>query len=197
MALIDTVDTYALYIEQQVQKINPARVFAGVVNAQGWPLPVIQFNALYLLVLGEQQKKSNPRSGMPSTLATTLFMYDVQWVWNVLGSVETSASSQVCANSQADAYRTNAAIQEELRQAHYPQFCNKNIIGINYATTPPSASVQLAPPSANAPTYDVPEQVRWGEINFRVRLTPNEGGVTYGSASVQLQSYSQISPLVA
>jgi hypothetical protein len=170
--MIEIQDSYFNYVADRILTINPARVIGGVVDAESWPLAEVTSEAFYLLVLqsnqaigpGDQMSQSQPLIGV-----------NMQWVWIVLG--DALASGQVGTN-RGDKGRINATMHDELRQAHFPGFCEKKAYSIVNNTL-------------TATAYTPPQQIWWSSLRYPDKLD-QKSGVIYGAAASVVYGFSKL-----
>jgi hypothetical protein len=172
----DVLDTYYVYIAGQLGKLNPARKPCGMVNAQDWPQVEIVDGGLYLLYLTSVELLSQ------GTKSQTYFEHYVQWAWMFLGN--DLSASQIGMN-RGDRYRSNLAVVEELRQAHFPGYCPKQFSQCDVHT----GVVTLTP-------YSPVEMISWGMPKLGTRMDNAKSGVLYGTASLEVYGYSTVNPLM-
>lgn len=174
--LIDALDTYYSFIYAQYQLLNSSRQLCGIVNAQDWPQAELVDGGLYLLYLS-----SAPVPEM-STKTQTYFEHFVQWAWTLIG--DDLQSDQVGLN-RGDRYRTSLAIEEELRQVHFPGFCAKQFSQVD-AASGTVAFTQYAPI----------EMIHWSAPKLGVRMANAQSGLLYGTAPVEVYGFSTVNPLL-
>jgi hypothetical protein len=187
--LISSIDAYFAWVKQQLLTLNAsvvingasvAQPIGGVVPARDWPQTPIDEGALYLVVLDD-----NPVGGTKSQRGYAQYL---QWCWMLIG--QDIQAGQVSAN-RGDRYRQAMQIEENLRQANYPGFCQKQDLSCdsqgNLTFIP---SISTVPPSGYEPLY-------WSELTFKGHTDSQASGLIYGAAAVELYSWSDVNPLVA
>lgn len=174
--LADSLDTYYQYVAGQYAKINPARQLLGMVNAQDWPQAELVDGALYCLYLNSVEI---PEQG---TRAQQYFEHYLQWAWVFLGN--DLQSTQVGLN-RGSRYRSDLAVIEELRQAHFPGFCPKQ-----QTTFDPVAGT----PTVTA--YSPVETITWSTPKLGTKLAMAQSGISYGTAPLEVYAWSTVNPIV-
>jgi hypothetical protein len=182
--IADVIDSYYLFVQQQmaaigaqayVNGVTVPQPFAGVVFARDWPLTEIAESALHLVIISA--------NAVGGSVNQTIYEFVCQWNWLLIGTNLTYG--QVGAN-RGDRYRTNLQIMNNLRQAHYPGFCQKqSITGVNQNTqaltqTPSSSTV----PYASNP-YNTVESIWWTKLRFPFKQD-QQSGVVYGVGAFSL-----------
>lgn len=137
-----------------------------MMQAMDWPPEVVNFEAFFLLVLGE-----NPVGKHAWSPSDPIMTYLLQWVWLIKG---TDLQAGLKGRNRGDRYRTSLNMSDELRQALYPQFCEKQ-----YITQDANTGV------ITFNSYAPPDFIRWTPPEFRVR-SDKDSGLLYGTASVTL-----------
>jgi hypothetical protein len=167
--MISTIDSFYMYVASQMAKINASQVMGGCLDAQDWPqTPPIE-GAFYLLYMN-----AVPVGG---TQAQQEYEYICQWTWLLIGA--DVAANQQSAN-RGDRYRTNLAMMENLRQAHFPGYCPKQ----DYVASA-SGAITATP---KAPV----ETLYWSKPTFRKQHDANQSGVLYGVATVRVGAWEAI-----
>lgn len=172
----DTLDTYYAYIVAQYQRINPSRQLLGMVNAQDWPQAELVDGGLYCLYLSSVPVPEQ------STRAQTYYEHYMQWAWVFIGN--DLQANQVGLN-RSDRYRDDLAVIEELRQVHFPGFCPKQQLVVDGTT----GNVTYVP-------YVPDETITWGEPRLGTKLAMAQSGISYGTAPLEVYSWSSVNPLV-
>jgi hypothetical protein len=182
--LIDILDSYFLFTQSQMAAINAqvyingaavAQPFGSILQARDWPLTEANEGALYLLILS-----ANPVGG---SVNQTIYEFICQWTWLLIGTNLTYG--QVGAN-RGDRYRTNLQIMSNLRQAHYPGFCQKKTItGVNQNTQ----AITQVPATSTVPyvssPYNTVESIWWTRLRFPFKQD-QQSGVVYGVGAFSL-----------
>lgn len=186
--LISVLDSYFSHVKRQMATLNAqvtingnlvSQPFGGVTNARDWPqTPPIE-GALYLLFLS-----AVPRGG---SQAQREYEYFCQWVWIIIGK-DIGAAAQ--AANRGDKYRQGLVIQDNLRQANYPGYCQK----MDY-TADAQGNVSSAASASLYPVSSV-ESIHWTPLRF-IPKTDEKSGLVYGAAAVELYGYDDVSVLVA
>lgn len=174
--MIDVLDSFYGYIVTQMQKLNPARQFKGIVNAQDWPQAEITEESLYLLYLTSVPLQEN------STRAQTYYEHFVQWAWIIIGN--DLQGTQVGLN-RGNRYRDSMAIEEELRQVHFPGFAPKQFVTVDLST----GVVTYTP-------YSPVEMIHWSEPKLGVKMANTQSGLLYGTSPLQVYGWSGVNPLL-
>lgn len=176
--LVSTLDTYYNQVVTQMQNVSPTQAFGGITNARDWPLTPLIFGALYLLV--------GAKLATGGTDAQVLYEYQCQWTWLLVG---TDIQANQVAENRGDRYRTNAAIEDNLRQANFPRWCNKQSASVNAST----GAVTFTGVSSVTPSSST-EQIYWTKINFATRFDNEKSGVVYGVGAVKIYGYDDTLP---
>lgn len=181
--MIDVLDTYFRYIKQQMTN-NAAQVsingvltnqpMGQVINARDWPLTPPLEGALYLLFL------SATRIG--GTEMQSLYEYVCQWSWYLIGQ-DIQPTQQT--SNRGDRYRSNLQITENLRQANFPSFTQKNSFAVNNAGALTATPVTNAVPGS----YTSVEMVWWTRPKFVNHPDNNKSGLLYGVAPITIFGY--------
>lgn len=174
---IDVLDTFYFAVATNIGVLNPTQTMHGMIGSQDWPQVNIDLNGgLYLLYLTSVvvPEKSKP--------AQDFYDHFLQWTWAVQGNDIQAAN--VDAN-RGDRWRSNVALQELLRQAHFPGFCQKRQI---QSYDPTAASGTFTP-------YSPIEMIYWTAPKLLVKYN-KDAGILYGTASLQVSAYSTVNPLV-
>jgi len=199
MALISILDTYYSFIKSQMSLLGAtitvsingqptpiAQPFGGVVNAADWPQqplvnPVTPEGTLFLLVINAVEVPSRE----VSTESQTLYQFQCQWVWVLLGSDIQNGQQGM---NRGDRYRTNLQIIDNLNQSHFPGFTQQKDYAVDsegnvtsqFSTTPyPANPIEI---------------VRWSNLRFMPKSENQKTGLVYGAAQVDIFGYSNIAP---
>jgi hypothetical protein len=187
--LIDCLDSYFTFVSAQLTKLNAQVTIDGnlvpqpigsILQTHDWPQSPVYLSegAINLLILA-----MNPRGG---TENQTMYEFICQWTWVLIGTNLTS--TQQGAN-RGDRYRNNIQIMQNLRQANFPGFCQKQSITAvdqNLGTitqTPSSSSV----PYASLP-YNTIETIHWTRPRFTSRMD-KDSGIVYGVGALSIFGY--------
>jgi hypothetical protein len=189
--VIETLDTFVQFVKGQLVAANaqvtidgvtgPQRV-ARVVQAADWPLTPPIPGALYLLVLGVNQLPQGTQS-------QNLFEYICQWTWLLIGQ-DIQAAQQ--AANRGDRYRMNLQIMANLRQAHFPGYCQK----YSYAADQQTGALTATPVQSVSPYSNV-ESIWWTKPRFMPKSDNDKTGMLYGAASVSIVSFEDVAPVLA
>lgn len=116
--LVDACDSYYYYVKGQVQTINPARVFGGIVQARDWPLKEAKLEVPYLLLQKEEPKPF----GRSASWFRPLENIAVRWAWMIQGdNIQNNAQS----TNRGNKYRINMQMVQEILAGNNPGFCQK------------------------------------------------------------------------
>jgi hypothetical protein len=133
-------------------------------------------NAFYLLDQGQR-----PITGKSFwSAAVPVIVHELQWVWMIAGSDLTQGT---VGRSRGDRYRSNMKMRDELLQANYAWWCEKQTWSV-LGNTPSGLVLQGA-------SLSPVENVWWTPLTFLNRLD-KDSGVAYGAASVQLTDMSVV-----
>lgn len=175
--LIDAIDSYYIYISQQMAIVAPSQKLCGFISARDWPLtPPDTTGGLYLLYLRSIQLPKGTES-------QNLFQYFMQWVWIVIGT-DIQANQQ--AENRGDRFRSSMNVESNLRQAHYPGFTQKKAFSVATQGALSSTGVQSVYPPSSI------EMVTWTRPKFMPRQDNAKSGLIYGAAAVELFAYDDI-----
>lgn len=180
-AMIDVLDTFYLYVTTNLAKFNlgsltPPVSLQGIVNAQDWPQREIVDGGLYLLYLQSVAVEED------STRSQTYFEHFMQWAWVVIG---TDLSSNQVGFNRGNRYRADMAIEEALRQSHFPKFCPKRFLSADGVSGVVTSTL-----------YSPVEMIHWSMPRFGIKLNNPQSGVAYGAAPVEVYGWSTVSTLV-
>lgn len=174
--MIEPLDSYYLYVKQQMATIDPNQKFGPVIMSRDWPQTPVMDSALYLLLVDMMPIA-------PSSPAVMLYSYDVQWIWLLIGEdIQKNERKQ----NRGDRYREYMKIVNNLRDACFPGFCPK----LSYTS---DKNGQLTSYSYDS-NYKVggAETVWWSTPQWSPRFDAEKSGVLYGSARVELCAYDDI-----
>jgi hypothetical protein len=174
--VIEAIDSYFLYVKQQMSIVDSAQQFGGVVNAHDWPQMEPADGTLYLLYM-------NSFAMDEGTEAQNKFQHMCQWVWVLVG--DDIAEDQQAMN-RGSRWRQHMQIQHNLRQANFPSFCAKK-----QYTADAQTGVVTGTPYTQA-IYGGAESVWWSMLRFMPRFDQMKSGLVYGAASVTLYSYDDV-----
>lgn len=178
----DMICTYYDYVQRRITvgdpdknlaPINPARVFAGITQAEQWPPKAPAVDAFYLTVLNQFPAKSVGRKSRNNLYYRSV----LQWQWICSGT--NLQAGQIGAN-RGDRFPTDQTMRGELVQANFPLFC-------------PLISVSLDPNNNIVRTPYVPAQTcRWTELEFGPRPSVGQdSGNLYGAGAVDVFAFQQ------
>ena len=169
--MLHAVDSYFEYISNRMATVvNPNRKVVALMDALDWPPKTVLMEAFYLLTLGEK-----PIIGKSFWSAeTTTVVHTLQWTWLIQG---TDLTQGKIGRNRGDRYRTNMTMRQELIQASYPWFCQKQKWSVQ-GDTPSGIALQGTP-------VDPAEFVWWQKSTFMNRVD-RESGLVYGTATLQL-----------
>ena len=195
--MIEAVDSYYTYVAAQMATLRghnssglgfvtingvvTPQPMCGYVESRDWPMTPNVEGGLYLLLLGEQPTPEKSQ-------AQTEYCYHCQWMWLLIGQDIQAAQ---LAQNRGDRFRQNMVIEENLRQANYPGYCQKNRISFDSQGNPTIAAVTSLYPVSQ------PEMVRWTKPRFMPRNDNQKSGLLYGAAAVELYAYSDVALAVA
>lgn len=168
--MLDVVDSYFEYVAGRMVTINPIRQMVGVSDAMDWPVKNVVLEAFYLLVLG--QRAAGSKAFWSPTVS--VFTHALQWTWIIAG---TDLTQGKVGRSRGDRYRTNMTMREELVNATYPWFAQKQTWAV-IGSTPAGLALQGTPVVPS-------EQIWWTPPTFQNRVD-EKSGLIYGSATVQV-----------
>jgi hypothetical protein len=175
--MLDVIDSYFAQVQAQMQNVDPTQAFGGIVNARDWPLTPPVLGALYLLV--------GAKISLPGgTASQELFEYQCQWTWLLVG---TDIPQNTIMENRGDRYRASLTIEQNLRQANFPQWCQKKSATVNTQT----GAVTFTPVSSTYPV-SATEQITWSRIRFASRQDNEKTGVVYGVGVVSVFGYDDI-----
>ena len=186
--LISAIDTYYSFVTQQLVKLNAQITvngqpqdlsLGGVTDAHDWPQTQVTEGTVYLINLNRQ--------AMGGTISQRQYCYYLQWAWIVIG--QDIPGTAIAAN-RGDRYRTNAQIEEFLRQANYPGFTQKTGVACDS-----QGNLTFTPSHSTLPLSGY-EPLTWSELTFKSH-EDEASGLIYGVATVELYAYSDVSALVA
>lgn len=167
--MIDVLDSHYAYVKGRVATINPSRKFLGMMLAQDWPPDTVDMEAFYLLDLAV-----NPVERDAYSAADPIYIYTVQWTWLIAG---TDLQDGLKGRNRGNRIRTSYQMKNELRQALYPNFCEKVQVSINASGTVIKTS------------YDPKEYIMWTPSSFKDR-PDKESGLIYGTCTTQITGIS-------
>lgn len=185
--LRSAIDTYYFWVVGRLRAmgakalINGTLVnqsFGGYVQARDWPMTKPQEGALYLLAV-----RTTPTGG--GTESQTEYRYFCQWTWYFIGS-NISRTGQ--GEDRGDRYEGDAMLQENLRQANYPGFCQR----YEYAIGDPTVGNLVATPSQSTVPLSLSETITWTRLKFAPRPDNDQSGLLYGAAGVEILAMSDI-----
>ena len=164
------VDTIWNAFKTRLAFINPQRKAVAYMDAMDWPPQIVQFNSFYLLELA-----SNPLNKASWSAAVPIYDHLLQFVWIVQGTDVNNYNDKLGRN-RGDRVRINGQMKEEIVQALYPGFAQKQFLTVN-------ASDQLEFETLNEP-------VIWSQPQFRT-VANREAGTLYCMATVHLTDMSE------
>ena len=170
---IDSIDSHYEYVMARVLKVNPDRLFKGIVDAKDWPMPQATENAFYLSV-----DRSNPAKSVNSW-HSPLYSFQAQWVWFTIG---TDLQQGQQASNRGDRFRTLFQMQQELLYGLWAGFCEKKKWGI-------TGSDDQGAPITSGTSYVPTEMLWWGKPIFTEKKDRNSG-VLFGYGSVSLSAFA-------
>src|SRR5215471_4434516 len=167
--MIEAVDTYYLYVKNQMKLIDPEQKFGPIIASRDWPQTPPKDSTLYLLFL-------NTLPVSPGTPTVIQYAHQVQWVWLVMGD---DISPQERKQNRGDRYRSSLQMQKNLRDANYPGFCpKKRIASDNNGVI--TASGYTDPAVGGA------ESIFWMTPKFLPRYDAERSGLLYGIAATEI-----------
>lgn len=175
-SLIDFVDSHYNYVATRMAQINPSRQFGPMVKAADWPTSEAQENTFYLIT-GPLEPVNSGRGPGSNSWFSPLYSEIFQWGWIVVGT-DIAPSSQ--SGNRADRYRTHYQMMQEMLQAMYPGFCEKQQFSLQGTTTP-----QLV-----ATSYIPAEYIWWKKPRF-TDSQDRSTGIIFGYA---VSSFSGFAP---
>lgn len=114
--MINALDTLWNSVRTRWATINSSRKLMGIMDAQDFPPQVVEFDAVYMLVLADQ-----PLGRQADSAAVPVFVHTVQFTWVNEGSdIGTEQNSD--GRNRGDRYRVNRQMIHEMVQALYPRF---------------------------------------------------------------------------
>lgn len=161
--MIDALDTLYNHFRTRMQTINASRVLKGYMDAQQWPPPNVEFDAFYLLSLGDM-----PIDGQ--SIGDPIYTHTVQFTWLNQGSDVNSANDVLGAN-RGNRVRTNWQMKQELLQALWPFFDQKQELSA-------AANGSLSFDTLNEP-------MKWTKPEFTLR-SDKASGILYQVATVKI-----------
>lgn len=171
-----TVDSYYAYVVGQMAKYAAGQKFGGLIDARDWPQSKPMFGALYLLYLSSTPMRQ-------STESQVLYDHLCQWTWIVVGTDLTGTNM---GQNRGDRRRQNMVIEQNLRQASYPGFCQK----LNYGVPAASGAMVGVP-------FDSNDRVWWTKPQMMPRQDNDKTGLIYGAATVRVSAWVEIDPSLA
>lgn len=173
----DVLDTFYQHVFANMATLKPSQAMHGLISVQDWPQVNVDLNGgLYLLHL---TSSAVAESSKP---AQQYIEHFVQWNWIVQGADIAAANVDPNRGSRGRAF---VAIQELIRQAHFPGFCLKQSIQ-GYDQT--AASGTFTP-------YSPIEMIYWTVPRCIVK-PDKASGIIYGVATLQVSAYSTTNPLM-
>jgi hypothetical protein len=180
MALISVLDSFYLYISQQIATLDPTQQMGGIIQARDWPQTPPLEGALYLLVLG-----GVPVENGASTQSQNMYEFTCQWTWYFQGS---DIAGYQQASNRGDRYRRSMQVVNLLRNAHYPGFCYKTNLSVDSQGNLTQAPISDA-------IYGGAEVVRWTLPRF-IPTQDQKAGLLYETATVRVYGIDDILPSV-
>jgi len=176
--MIDSLDSYYNYVAAKINALDPDAfdLLQGLSNAQDWPQTELVDGGLYLLYLSSMPIEEE------STQSQTYYEHFLQWSWAFLG--DDIQPNQVAAN-RGSRYRSDLAVVELLRQAHFPGFSPK----LQAVCDPVTGAVTFVP-------YSPVEMIKWSKPRLGTKLAIAQSGISYGTAPVEVYAWSTVNPLV-
>lgn len=168
--MLPGIDSFYQAFAGRMATINPSRQLGGVLDAADWPPKTILFDAFYLVALGEAALGKDTYSW-----TVPVYVHTVQFQW-ISSGTDINNYNNVIGRSRGDRYRTSTAMKEELLQALYPGFTQKQIFSVN-------ASQQLVAAPQN-------ESILWTRPTFLTRLD-KDSGKTYVVATVKITDLTE------
>jgi hypothetical protein len=163
---IDGLDSMYGYVKSRILTMNPQRVVKGMLNAQDWPSKNIEYDAFYMLDLGETAIGKQGYSA-----STPIKFHAVQWVWINKG---TDVAPTVRQANRGDKYRTMQQMKGELTFGLYPGFAQKFSWALVGSVFTPTALNPV-------------EYITWTPVQFHEKWSQQGGaGVGYGAGYTSL-----------
>lgn len=177
MSWSDAIDSYFKYVKGRIVASNSNRMVPGIIEANAWPPLEVDNEAFYLLLLSE-----NPSSNF-GTVSSRGFVHLVQWTWVVIGNdlPQTSQSSSQVGRNRGNRYRNNAKLKQELLNASFPNFCDKNTY-----TPQQQGNILVSVPTP------IGEKIWWSAPRFLPTKLIEQSGVIYGAAQVFVSEFSDL-----
>lgn len=171
---VDWINSYYLFVRNNLLQINPDRQFGGIIQAQSWPPKSAKFETFYLMT-GEQ----NPTPNVGSWYSPA-YTEGIQWIWQIQGT----DSETVFAANRSDRYSKFRLMCQELLTASYPGYC-ENMQWVAQAPTPGAAPVSVGTPFQ-------PKQMLWffKPPRFIDSFSSGDGGILKAAAIVDVTSFS-------
>jgi hypothetical protein len=173
----DVLDTFYKFVSDNITALGVSQPMHGIIAVQDWPPVDLDLNGgLYLLHLTSTPvpEKSKP--------AQEYIEHFIQWNWAIQGGDIQPANVD---SNRGSRWRTHMALQELIRQSHFPGFCLKRSIQGYDAT---AASGTFTP-------YSPTEMIYWTAPKCLAKYD-KASGLIYGVATLQVSAYSVTNPLV-
>lgn len=184
--LTDIIDSHYAYVLKRlisnnarvvINGVSVAQPMGGMLDARDWPQTQVVEGALYLLA-----QRVVPSGGTKSQRRFTCFC---QWSWVLLG---TDLSGYQEGANRGDRYRQNMQIEQNIREACYPNSCQKMVYSVDSEGVGSGVAAQSVYPASST------EWVLWNEPTFRPRLDADKSGAIFGGAAVDLVGYDNMIP---
>lgn len=175
-ALVDAVDSFYELIKANVQSLNPARQFRGMVDAKDWPPKEITPEAPYLIVLRDLPTRTKHQSFYAPLLSET-----VEWRWVVQGP---NIAADAQESNRGQKYRINVLMMQEMLSAHNPGYSLKKQFSVTNDVN--NNPILVATP------YNPPEPFWWTIPSF-VRKQDRDSGMLYTAGQVDVSNFAPVS----
>lgn len=167
--MLSAFDTLWSWYAQRMAAINPQRVLGGYMDAHDWPPKLVKFETVYLLSLGD-----TPGGVRSFSWTVPFYVTTCQFQWIVRGT-DVSTFNQNLGSNRGDRVRTNWTMKEELLQALYPGFAQKELLTLN------GGAVAFT---------GLNESVLWSQPTFTLK-SDRESGLLYQIATVRVTDMTQ------
>lgn len=178
------LDSYISYIATRFVKNNAQVTInglvgpqkcGGVVDVADWPQAPVKEGVLYLVV---QHMHESGRSKVQVQCSFTC-----QWTWLVIGT-DIQANQQ--STNRGDRYATNLQIEQNLREASYPGFCQKMLYSAD------NTGEISAVPATSVYPVSATERILWDKLRFMPRTDSSKSGVLYNAAGVVVVGWDDL-----
>lgn len=162
----DAIWTHFMYVRDRILVKNPSRTIKGIMNAQDWPSKSVEFDAFYLLVLGEA-----PIGSQGYSMYSPMVFHQCEWTWLVKG---TDLKPGERAANRGDKFRIAQEMKGELLYGIVPGYTEKLTWALNQTSG-----------KFIGTSFNPHESITWDPVRPREKVDM-DSGVSYCAGSLRI-----------